>query len=102
MNDTLNLLVIEDDEADFRLLERHLRQHLPAARCRRVASRAELVAALAEGGWDAVLSDYSVPGLPFRDSLACIRAEAPELPVILVSGSVGEEAAIELLKQGVW
>ncbi len=101
MDKPLRLLVIEDLDADFLLIERHLRQHLPTAVCRRVSTREALTAALADGGWDAALADYSVPGMSFRDSLSCIQARRPELPVILVSGSVGEETAVELMKQGV-
>ena len=95
----LKLLVVEDVPADFLLLERHLRQHGVTVECRRVGSDAELEAALADE-WDAVLSDYSVPGMDFRATLQNIRARHPDLPVILVSGSLGEETAVELLHLG--
>ncbi len=97
----LRILVVEDDPADFMLLERHLRQQLPAAECRRVGSNQELDAALGEGGWDLVLSDYNVPGMEFVTSLGRVRRRFPELPVILVSGSIGEKSALELLQFGV-
>jgi diguanylate cyclase (GGDEF)-like protein/PAS domain S-box-containing protein len=97
----LRILVIEDRESDFRLIERHLRKHKLAAECVRVCTLEELVAVLARGGVDVVLSDYLVPGLDLKDSLAQIRALAPDLPVILVSGNMGEEAAVELMKQGI-
>lgn len=99
MADSLKLLVIEDDPADFMLLERFLRQHEMPASCRRIDSNADLDGALDET-WDLVLSDFSVPGMDFRCSLAHIRARAPALPVILVSGSVGEETAVDLLHLG--
>ena len=99
---SLNLLIIEDVEADFLLVEHHLRQQGKPARCRWVANAGQLTTALDEGGWDAVLCDYNVPGLDFRKSLAMIQTRCPDLPVILVSGSVGEEAAVDLLKHGVW
>jgi DNA-binding NtrC family response regulator len=102
MTSTLRLLVIEDSETDFWLIERHLRQHGLEADCQRVASLEELERALTFDEIDAVLADYHVPGLELQESLARIRAEAPGLPVILMSGSIGEEAAVELLKQGVW
>jgi two-component system cell cycle sensor histidine kinase/response regulator CckA len=102
VNPSINLLVIEDKPADFRLVVRHLEQHGLAARCHRVASIEELEAAVEQGGWDAVLSDYSVPKMDFQHTLGFLQAVQPDLPVILVSGSVGEERAVELLKLGVW
>jgi diguanylate cyclase (GGDEF)-like protein/PAS domain S-box-containing protein len=99
MNRPLKLLVIEDIPADSAPLEQHLRQHGLAAECLRIGSDAELDTAL-RGEWDLVLSDYSVPGMDFRASLRHIRAHRPDLPVILVSGSVGEETALELLRLG--
>jgi len=96
----LNILVIEDDEADFLLLERFLRQQgVACARMLRVDDDAALGAAL-QCSWDIVLSDYNVPGMEFRVSLCSIQHCRPDLPVILVSGSIGEEAAVELLHLG--
>ncbi|HRY14332.1 MAG TPA: response regulator [Candidatus Competibacteraceae bacterium] len=100
----LYLLVIEDDLADFRLLERHLRQQALAAVCVRIASLAELELALDSANaprWDAVLTDYSVPDMRFESTLELLRSRRPDLPVLLLSGTVGEERAVELLKNGV-
>lgn len=95
----LKLLVIEDDPADYMLLERQLRrQDMLFTPCR-VDSDAELNAALRQD-WDVVLSDYHVPGMDCLASLAIIRRSHPQLPVILVSGSIGEERAVELLRAG--
>jgi PAS domain S-box-containing protein len=99
MNAPLKLLVIEDSEADFLLLERHLRQQGITIECRRVASKAALEEAL-QTRWDLLLSDYSVPGMEFRETLQRVRMAEPDLPVVLVSGSVGEETAVELLRLG--
>ncbi len=99
MSDTLKILVIEDSEADFLLLEHHLRQQGPAAELHRIDRTSDLVTALQQP-WDLILSDYSVPGMDFRASLRQIHEFHPDLPVILVSGSVGEETAVELLRLG--
>jgi hypothetical protein len=99
---TLNILMIEDTEADFLLLQRFLKKQLPPFRSRRVMSNPELEAALAEESWDIVLSDFSVPGMDFLKSLDLIHENVSNLPVILVSGSLGEEQAVTLIKQGVW
>ncbi|MDD5390141.1 MAG: PAS domain S-box protein [Gallionellaceae bacterium] len=99
MSKPLKILVIEDAIADFLLLERHLRQHGLVAECRRVGDDVALDAAL-QSAWDVVLSDYSVPGMDFVATLRRIQARHPDLPVILLSGSVGEETAVELLRLG--
>ena len=102
MSTAINLLVIEDRSADFRLIMRHLEKHGLAARCHCVSNIEELEAAVEQGGWDAVLSDYNVPKLDFQQTLGLLQARHPDLPLILVSGSVGEEKAVDLLKLGVW
>ncbi|AMK75292.1 MULTISPECIES: response regulator [Methylomonas] len=99
MNAALKLLIIEDVQADYLLLVRHLHQHGMAVECRRIDSNAALAAALQED-WDLVLSDYNVPGMDIRGTLQFIQAHSADLPVILVSGSVGEEVAMELLRLG--
>ncbi|MFD2273833.1 response regulator [Undibacterium arcticum] len=91
MDAPLNLLIIEDTLADFLLVERHLRKDGLDAHCRQVANSADLVADLTDMNWDAVLSDYNVPGMEFTESLALVRSVLPDVPVILVSGTVGEE-----------
>ncbi len=102
MSELLNILVIEDSHADFLMIERHLKQQGLSARCDRVDSLAALNAAIDRENWDLVLSDYSIPQLNFLESLKLVRTRRPEVPLILVSGSIGEEKAVELLKMGVW
>lgn len=101
MDTPLNLLIIEDNLADFLLIERHLRKNGLVAHCRQVTNSADLVARLVEMNWDAVLSDYHVPGMAFTESMVLVRSNLPDVPVILVSGNLGEEKAVGLLKQGV-
>ena len=98
----LRILVIEDQESDFLLVERFLGRQLPSAKLHRVCTRDELRAALSLGGWDLVLSDFHVPGMDFGESLDLIQERMPHKPVILLSGSVGDEQAVSLVKQGVW
>lgn len=102
MNTNLSILAIEDSSADFRLIERHLRVAGLNAQCTRIETIEELTQAVEAGGWDIILSDYSVPQLNFENDLAFIHQQLPDTPVILVSGSIGEEKAVELLKLGVW
>jgi len=102
MERTLNILMIEDNPADYKLITRHMQSQGIKAECRRVEQNDELRQSLEHGNWDLVLSDYSMPQLDFHESFTLIRQLSPDLPVVLVSGSVGEEQAVELLKLGVW
>ncbi len=95
----LDILVVEDNSADFLLLQRHLEREGLLVHCQRVETNTELDKALSSE-WDVVLSDYNVPGMDAYDILRRVRLHYPDLPVILVSGSVGEETAVELLHQG--
>ncbi|MFP5222518.1 MAG: PAS domain S-box protein [Acidobacteriota bacterium] len=98
----LGVLVVENDEADFRLAERTLRERWGAARCLRVDRREALAQALKTGAWDVVLLGSAAPGLEFRECMDILRSSDPGLPVILATGPIGEERTVELLKLGVW
>ena len=102
MAESLNILVIEDRNSDFLMLGRHLKKHGLMADCSRVDNMERLKEALRGQRWDLVLSDYNVPLLNFQDSLALVQEKFPDVPVIMVTGSLGEERAVELLKLGVW
>ncbi|MGO9444690.1 MAG: PAS domain S-box protein, partial [Thiobacillaceae bacterium] len=101
MNGSINLLSIVDSEADFLQIDRRLRQDGLNIVCRRVASSVDLSDALSECGWDAVLCDFNTPGFPFHQSYSYIRTRHPDLPIIVVSGTISEEATVDLLKDGV-
>lgn len=98
---TLRILSIEDVEADFLLLARHIRVNEFPATLHWVRNTEELETALTEDNWDLILSDYKIPGLDFLDLLHKIKQRLPLVPLILVSGSIGEETAVDLLKKGV-
>ena len=98
----LRILYIEDSLADFTLAERRLRKEGWDIRCLRVDSREGLSEALDHGDWDLVLIDYNVPGLPFEAAQSIIHARLPDIPLILVTGSVGEESVIEMMRMGAW
>ena len=100
--DSLRILYIEDSLADFSLAERRLRKEGWDLRCLRVDTLETLTDALEFGDWDLVLIDYNVPGLPFETSYEAISARMPDIPIILVTGSVGEESVIEMMRMGAW
>jgi len=67
---------------------------------KRVETADEMRAALAEGPWDAVLSDFSLPGSSAAEALALCRTTDPDLPFIVVSGIIGEERAVDMMRAG--
>jgi PAS domain S-box-containing protein len=101
MSELRRLLAIEDARADFLLLERELKKHWPHLKCQRVDTRQGLEAALDGGDWDFILSDFNLPDLNFETVIALIQAHQPEVPLILVTGAIGEEQAVELMRTGV-
>ncbi|WP_323003476.1 EAL domain-containing protein [Denitromonas sp.] len=103
MRDVLRVLVIEDNDQDFRLLERHLaRSHLNCE-CTRAGTAAALAHALAQTDtpWQIILSDYRLPDIDIRRTVAQLARSHPDTPVILISGTIGEETAVDLLHAGV-
>jgi PAS domain S-box-containing protein len=100
MTNRLKVLIIEDNPAHFLLIERRLRFEGLKADCVRIDSMPELESSLHAQPWDVVFADYTLPELRFEQALAFIRYRAPDLPVIAVTGTLGEEKVVDLLKQG--
>jgi signal transduction histidine kinase len=96
----LRVLMVEDSEDDALLVGLQLRRGGYLPEVRRVDSPEGLRAALAER-WDVVISDYVLPRFDGIAALRIVRELAgPELPFVLVSGTIGEEKAVEALKSG--
>jgi HD-GYP domain-containing protein (c-di-GMP phosphodiesterase class II) len=96
----LRLLCIDDRVEDAELEQLDLSRAGYALEATRVASEDELLAALEGGEFDLALLDYTLPGWDCREALAQLNAARPDMPVISVAGTIGEEAAVELLKLG--
>ncbi|MCL4485312.1 MAG: EAL domain-containing protein [Nitrospirae bacterium] len=96
----LNVLVIEDSEDDCRLLLRELERGGFPSSYLRVDSPESLREALRTRHWDIVFSDYSMPEFTGTQALAIIRDHDPVLPFIFVSGTIGEEVAVNAMRQG--
>ncbi len=96
----LHLLLIEDSEPDAELTIRRLQAS--GFRCipRRVENEREMRSALKARLPDLILSDFSIPGFNGMSALAVARVEAAGVPFIFLSGTIGEERAIEALKRG--
>src|SRR5215217_1370827 len=96
----LRILDLEDDPVDTELLEANLMAGGISCEMVRVQTRADFEAALVNGDFDLVLSDYSLPSFDGLSALELAKEIRPEVPFILVSGAIGEERAIEALKSG--
>lgn len=97
----LRALLVEDEEDAALLVERSLRGGGYQTECLRVETTAAMRDALEEHSWDVILSDYSMPHFDALSALALLRESEMDLPFIVVSGTVGEERAVELMKAGV-
>ncbi len=96
----LRVLLVEDSEFDAVLLVRHLRTNGYQPQYRRVASQPEMEDALRQQEWDVVLCDYELPDFGVLPALALLQSRGLNLPFIIVSGAIGEELAVELMKAG--
>src|SRR6267143_1770017 len=96
----LRVLLIEDSQSDAELAMWRLKQAGYVCTFRCVVNEIEMRAALSAELPDLILSDFSLPGFDGMSALAVARAEAPGVPFIFLSGTIGEERAIEALKCG--
>src|ERR1700734_1723167 len=96
----MQLLLVEDSEIDAELTMRSLKAAGLTCRFRRVADEKAMRGALSAGLPDLILSDFSLPGFDGMCALAVARVEAAGVPFIFLSGTIGEERAIDALKCG--
>lgn len=96
----LRILLVEDSELDAELVLHELGRHKLAFMSQRVWVEGDLVNALADFSPDVILSDYSMPNMDGLRSLQIARELASDVPFIFVSGTIGEERAIEALRNG--
>jgi PAS domain S-box-containing protein len=100
MSKPLHILHLEDDPDFAELVRTLLKEDALEAELKRVAGRAEFEAALDNEKFDVILSDFRLPKFTGLEALAFVRKGHPDLPFILLSGTIGEHAAIESLKAG--
>lgn len=96
----LRVLLLEDTPADAELAERELRKAGIGFAALRVETREAFLAAIADFRPDIILGDYKLPDFDGLSALALLREKSPEVPFVFVSGTMGEELAIETLHQG--
>ncbi|MCC5651480.1 EAL domain-containing protein [Nostoc sp. XA013] len=100
MNEPLNVLIIEDSEEDTMLLLHELRCGGFNPIWERVQTDKELRIALNSRTWDVMISDYRLPGFNARAALEIAKQSQKDIPFILVSGTIGEVLAVEMMKAG--
>ncbi len=96
----LRLLHLEDSEPDHELMLAHVARSGLRAQMQRIDSEADFLWALEEDDWDAIISDYNLPGFSGLVALDLLKASGRDLPFILVSGEIGEETAVEAMRNG--
>lgn len=96
----LKALLIEDNENDAELVIRQLRAAGFDPQARRIERPDELRAALAETSWDVILSDHSMPDFGSAEALLIVREMERDIPFVIVSGQIGERAAVEVMRAG--
>ena len=100
MPEGLRVLLVEDSAADAELLLHEINNAGYEVVATRVETAEAMLSALESASWDVVLSDYSLPRFSAPDALAVLRQTGRDLPFIIVSGTIGEEAAVASLKAG--
>lgn len=100
MSVPLRVLIVEDSEEDALLDVEELRRSGFDPLWQRVDTAEEMEAALERGGWELILCDHSMPQFNARMALQLVQARDLDVPFILVSGSVGEEVAVEVVRAG--
>ena len=96
----LRVLHIEDSELDHELTLAHLRRAGLDVEMRRVQSEAEFRDALASEPWDVILSDFNLPGFSGMLALEVLKESGLLIPFILMSGEIGEDTAVEAMRNG--
>src|SRR5260370_5164316 len=100
MRHPLRILSIEDDPKDTKLIQNLLETEGVVCDVTRVDTEAGLLASVEQGGIDLILADYTLPSFDGISALKFAMKACPDVPFIFVSGTLGEEVAIEALKIG--
>jgi signal transduction histidine kinase len=100
LKEELNILLIEDNESDAALCLRHLQKSGLKVKLERVETAKELKNALETKNWDLIISDYQLPTLNAPMAIQIYKSYKMDIPFIVLSGEIGEEEAVALIKKG--
>ncbi|MDO9303133.1 MAG: response regulator, partial [Anaerolineales bacterium] len=96
----LAVLIVEDSESDAQLIVRLLKKAGYAVISEQVETAEQMRSALEKQTWDIVISDYSLPQFGGRAALELLKEKQVDIPFIVVSGVIGEENAVAMMKAG--
>lgn len=100
MDADIKILSIEDSELDAELIQCELHQEGLNTSFHRVETEDEMRAALDSQEWDLILCDYSMPRFDPLSAIGLLKSKGLDIPFIVISGTIGEENAIRLMKEG--
>jgi two-component sensor histidine kinase len=100
MGEMLRVLQVEDSAGDASLIERMLTKSGYAVYCERVVDAYEMRAALAKQTWDLIIADYRLPAFDAPSALALLHETGQDIPFIVVSGAMGEDLAVAMMRAG--
>jgi len=100
MSQSLRVLLVEDSEDDATLVLCQLQRSGYAVTHDRVDTAVALYHALTQRPWDVIIADYHLPQFSAPDALRVLQEQELDLPFIVVSGTIGEDAAVSLMKSG--
>jgi PAS domain S-box-containing protein len=100
MKSQLRILYLEDDPTDAELLQETLEADGISCQVTRVETETDFIGSLQQGNCDLILADYTLPSFDGLSALKIAQQNWPHVPFIFVSGTLGEEVAIEALKIG--
>jgi two-component system cell cycle sensor histidine kinase/response regulator CckA len=101
MGEPLRVLLVEDSETDAKLVIRELKRSGFEPEVERVETAATMKEALDRHRWDIVLSDFTMPAFSAPAAFNLLKAQKVDIPFIIVSGTVGEETAVQAMRLGV-
>jgi two-component system cell cycle sensor histidine kinase/response regulator CckA len=100
MTEPLRVLLVEDSESDAKLITHELRRALGSVDCERVDTAAGVREALSRAHWDVIICDWSLPELSAPAVIDILKEAKLDVPLIIASGTVGEEAAVTAMRSG--
>lgn len=100
VSEEVRILLVEDSEDDALLIERVLKKGGMDPTIKRVSTADEMNHALDEGGWDAILCDYMMPEFSIKDAMEELGLRNLDLPFIIVSGTISDEVAVDMMRAG--